>query len=509
MKHYKQKDIFFRIHLKWLFLIIFAQIFRKKILFWGASLFLKDFFYQYNIHTSTILGIIDNNTYKTSKPFCGYKIINPSEIDKQKPDYIVFAIKNNHKRVYQEVKLNLQLSDYKSKLLKDDFIELEQQYSKLNNIKAEKLNSFIQEVAPQKAVYIFQYGFYDKDGKNFYAGGAERYAIDLAKLIANLGYKPILIQAGNQDSKSCWINKINELIIIGLNAQGGNYFKIVSQLKEPQLVIYSGILEWDKNINYKNTLLISHGITWDTPRTNADLEFLHRIIKIFDNIISVDTNTISWFRSTFSNYLSNQNKNIQYVPNYVDLAKYKPIQQKKSSLKITYPRRCSDERGFWLFADIVPEIIRASKDIVIEFVGYIHTDIIKNKIDELVANYPNNIIHRLCKQDEMTNVYQNTNITVIPTLYSEGTSLSCLEAMACGNAVIATNVGGLTNLIINNFNGKLINPDKNSLYTAIIELIENKNLREHLSQNAIKVSQAFSKTVWNEEWTKILSKYLI
>lgn len=285
------------------------------------------------------------------------------------------------------------MSDYKSALLKDDFTELEQVYSEFNDSRIEQLNKTLEEFSPQRTVYIFQCGFFDKNGKDFYAGGAERYALDLATLIAHIGYKPILIQAGNQDSDTFWMKNMQDLTIIGVNAQGSNYFKIINRLKEPALAIYSGIVEWETNIAYKNVLLISHGITWDIPRTNADNEFLKTILKTFNNIVSVDTNTISWFRSTFSNYIFNQKINFQYVPNYVDIEKYKPISKNRTRLKITYPRRCSEERGFWLFADIVPDIIKMYKDIIIEFVGYVHTEEIQNKLEELRTNYPNNIIH--------------------------------------------------------------------------------------------------------------------
>ena len=403
----------------------------------------------------------------------------------------------------------MQLSDYKCALLKNDFIGLEQECSKLNNSKIEQLNDIINKLAPQKAVYIFQCGFFDQNGKDFYAGGAERYALDLAALISYLGYKPILIQAGNQDSDKPWVTNMQDLTVIGVNAQGSNYFKIITGLKEPALAIYSGILEWETNLNYKNALLLSHGITWDNPRVNAECEFLQTILKTFNNIISVDTNTISWFRSTFSNYIFNKNIDFQYVPNYVDIEKYKPVSQKRrTQLKITFPRRCTEERGFWMFADIVPDILKAYKDVTIEFVGYVHTDEIKNKLKELITNYPDNIIHQVCSQDKMFEVYQNTDISIIPTLCSEGTSLACLEAMACGNTVIATNIGGLTNLIINDYNGKLINPDKHSLYSAIMEVIENENLRNYLSENAIALSKSFSKRVWERKWLNILSKYL-
>ncbi|WP_420491566.1 glycosyltransferase [Neobacillus drentensis] len=52
-------------------------------------------------------------------------------------------------------------------------------------------------------------------------------------------------------------------------------------------------------------------------------------------------------------------------------------------------------------------------------------------------------------------------------LGSEGTSLSLLEAMAAKCAEIATNVGGMTNIILDNYNGLIINPDESELYLAL------------------------------------------
>ena len=40
----------------------------------------------------------------------------------------------------------------------------------------------------------------------------------------------------------------------------------------------------------------------------------------------------------------------------------------------------------------------------------------------------------------MSQAYKQADISIIPTVHSEGTSLSCLESQACGNAVLATNV---------------------------------------------------------------------
>ncbi|WP_350563863.1 glycosyltransferase family 4 protein, partial [Psychrobacter sp. CAL346-MNA-CIBAN-0220] len=61
--------------------------------------------------------------------------------------------------------------------------------------------------------------------------------------------------------------------------------------------------------------------------------------------------------------------------------------------------------------------------------------------------------------NESFSVHKCQHIAIIPTLGSEGTSLSMIEAMAAGCMVISSNVGGLSNLIINGFNGRLVMPN--------------------------------------------------
>jgi glycosyltransferase involved in cell wall biosynthesis len=58
-----------------------------------------------------------------------------------------------------------------------------------------------------------------------------------------------------------------------------------------------------------------------------------------------------------------------------------------------------------------------------------------------------------------------------------------LEAMACGNAIIATNVGD-TRMFINENNGILINLNVDELINAIETFYLNKELLERLAKNA-------------------------
>ena len=109
--------------------------------------------------------------------------------------------------------------------------------------------------------------------------------------------------------------------------------------------------------------------------------------------------------------------------------------------------------------------------------------------------------------NESLQIHQDKDIAIIPTIGSEGTSLSLLEAMASGCAVVCTNVGGMTNIVLDHYNGLMINPDEESLYQAIKLLIEDPILKTSLQKHAYETAKAsFSLEMWKERWRHILKK---
>lgn len=103
-----------------------------------------------------------------------------------------------------------------------------------------------------------------------------------------------------------------------------------------------------------------------------------------------------------------------------------------------------------------------------------------------LSNHPHRarITHEVKSFDEMKLIYADADIAVIPTVYSEGTSLSCLEAMSSGLPVVATNVGGLNDLILDGYNGRLVPPSAERITAALAELIEDRELRKALGIRA-------------------------
>lgn len=382
-------------------------------------------------------------------------------------------------------------------------------YRKKLEQKQKQICDIIYSISPcpeNNIVYIFQCSFFNRSGTEYFSGGGERYACDLSKLISLKKYTVILFQSGIEDSQNPWINHFNGINVIGINGTWQDYYYLCGTMPEPKLAIFSGFTDWI-NVKYTNSLLISHGITWDVPITDADSDALMRRLAMFRRMVSVDVNTISWFRSTYAKRLKSQKIQFNYIPNYVDTQLFTPKTRNSRTLKITFPRRLCRERGFWLFAPVARKLLTLYDFLEVEFVGYIHDACIARYLKRLTSTFAGRVSHRLVPAEQMQTVYQNTDISVIPTLYAEGTSLSCLEAMACGNCIIATNIGGLANLILPDFNGKLINPDSDELFNALCTVVNDPELRAALGKNARATAMAFSKEVWEKRWMRVLDAY--
>lgn len=75
----------------------------RKIMFWGASLFLKDFLSKQALF-SNVAGIIDRDSAKWNRDFCGYKIYSPQMLDSINPDRVILTIINDNEAVYESLR---------------------------------------------------------------------------------------------------------------------------------------------------------------------------------------------------------------------------------------------------------------------------------------------------------------------------------------------------------------------------------------------------------------------
>ena len=82
--------------------------------------------------------------------------------------------------------------------------------------------------------------------------------------------------------------------------------------------------------------------------------------------------------------------------------------------------------------------------------------------------------------DEKWTYYKSTDISVIPSLW-EGMPTVLLEAMMCGKPVVASNVDGIPEVLIDNETGLLFETgNAEDLADKIITLVRNQEMRERI-----------------------------
>lgn len=85
------------------------------------------------------------------------------------------------------------------------------------------------------------------------------------------------------------------------------------------------------------------------------------------------------------------------------------------------------------------------------------------------------------------------DIFVFPSI-KEGLGIAMLEAMASGKACVASDIGGISDIVKDGFNGILVKVgDIDAIASAVISLLENAELRKKIGENAqALVKQRFS-----------------
>lgn len=339
-------------------------------------------------------------------------------------------------------------------------------------------------------------------------GGLERYVLALAELLTDMGYDLSFHQYADHDFR----NDSLAWPVYGYQTEVRNLQKTNERMEKEVngRVLYASIVQ---QTSYRpRSICISHGVWWELPGSSplqARRYYESHVagaLEQADLIVSCDYNFLNVTRAIYP-HLADQK--VRVVPNFADSSYFYPRKPKqKDRVRILYPRRLSPERGFGILKEVVPRLLARFPQVEFEFA----IDTNKPEYLELFEQWRAKLADKervlSCHPDyqAMPEVYAEADIVVIPSIYSEGTSFSCLEAMAMGKAVIATDVGGLTNLIIDGYNGLLIHPAVESLYQALLFLIENPPVCTRLGEYAYTTSLAFSRRRWEARWRQCLQK---
>lgn len=363
-----------------------------------------------------------------------------------------------------------------------------------------------------KTVDILYSFYYNSKGERVNIGGVQTYITNLINLCVGINYHVRVFQYADADFY-IKLNGKTEIFGIKIDLKDNKkneylYKRAKDSRGDGEYITIFATDIIIPNVRVENSIAIQHGICWDIPydydrtllrhfasKTVATYKMLKRI-SLVDNVVCVDYNFLNWYRATIC---ANRIK-CKVIPNFTEIAPAREDSDDK--IKIIFARRFYSYRGTRIFAEAIERIVKEYSNVSVTVAGDGED---RQWLLDKLGGYENIEFSKYSSEDSLA-MHQKHNIAVVPTVGSEGTSLSLLEAMSAGCAVICSNVGGMTNIVLDGHNGLMIEPDANEIYTALKKLIDDNELREKLSKNGYEtVIDSFSYQKWAESWKKIIT----
>ena len=162
----------------------------------------------------------------------------------------------------------------------------------------------------------------------------------------------------------------------------------------------------------------------------------------------------------------------------------------KRELMIACVGRYIKSKGQDVLLKALPKIIAKYPDLKVIFVGAGHPDELKTLAKDLNI-FDNCIFMGESKKGDVYKVLRRASISVFPTLL-EAFGLVAIDSIFCGTPLIASDTGGVSEIIQHNKNGILVKPGNiKQLESAILTLLGDNKMRDELSKNAIERSKYF------------------
>lgn len=198
------------------------------------------------------------------------------------------------------------------------------------------------------------------------------------------------------------------------------------------------------------------------------------------------------------------------IPFGVDTSFYKPLEVPKDEevFQILSVGYLIERKGHKYLIMAVNELLKHHSNVRLKIVGSGPLEEqIRNQITELDLNEYVEILGNV-SDDDLFKIYNSSDLFILPSIIdsqgnTEGLGVVLIEAMACGLPVIGSDIGGIPDIIQNRETGLLVpQKDVEKLSKAIINLIEDSNLRKKVASNGYHmVKNKFS-------WNKIAKDYV-
>ncbi|MCL7392599.1 MAG: glycosyltransferase family 4 protein [Thaumarchaeota archaeon] len=208
------------------------------------------------------------------------------------------------------------------------------------------------------------------------------------------------------------------------------------------------------------------------------------ILRGIDAVTAVSLEAVRYYRSLGIEAV--------HIPNAIDLSELPNEAERVSEPQITYLGRLSKEKGVDI---LVKAALMGLRGIVIAGDGPMRP-LVERAAQKGLLKFLGPL-----PRAKALKILTGSDVVVLPSR-EEGVSTVLLEAMALKVPIVATRVGGNIEVLRDNEDALLVNPDPSEVKEAVTRLLENKSLAKKLTENA------YQRLLKDYEWKMVLEKYL-
>jgi len=187
--------------------------------------------------------------------------------------------------------------------------------------------------------------------------------------------------------------------------------------------------------------------------------------------------------------------NVVQIPNAIDLNIIPKKSTKQFENQIIFAGRLSKEKGIEILLETATQL-PDNYHLLIAGSGPL-----EEKVQNLADKKTN--VHYLGYQSKqnLLSLIRGSDLLIQPSL-EEGMSSTLLEAMACGTCILASNIEGISEIVENNKNGLLVEPNNSDeLLNKILDLLPKKEKRLRMANEGLEIVKKY-------DWKRVGKLYL-
>lgn len=275
-------------------------------------------------------------------------------------------------------------------------------------------------------------------------------------------------------------------------------FKLLNELK-PDVVhshIYSTFYAIPWIVFHKGKIVHTIHTKPDkefSKRNSSIIKFMTKIGKLLLVAVSAENQKLGM------DFYKVDEKKIRYVNNPVDVSKYYHNTESRNEVVFVNVGRQDDNKNQIMMIRALKNIIDIVPEVKLVLVGDgTHHSVLEAEIKKLkIESY----CFLLGERSDIVEIVANTDV-YLSTSHREGLPLSILEGMAAELPVIATNVGGCSDIVRDN--GILIQDnDQSALEKAMIMLAQNPSLRKRMGNISKGIAKEYDVDVCVKKYISI------